>query len=249
VRDIFRLFSLVAWGTGVLRYSEELNVAVLLYFADKLRVNERGSPERKNPGDPVCGALCELVGVDKALRASVSKKDSQLRGSRDRPKILSFSMDPLGVPGITALLLRRSPANRGVRVENMEIRFLDGDGSPSARITALPSEDMAMRSALRPLGGDGVNSPSFLTIASPSNDNDIRKEGGDFVACIPHGVKGCCPSEFPSRMSETRFLLAEFWCDSSVGTFSCSWSNPSSSEELPGISWLFPGASDVATLV
>jgi hypothetical protein len=48
-------------------------------------------------------------------------------------------------------------------------------------MTAFPSDDMAIRSALRPFGGEGVNSPSFLTIASPSNDSDIRRDGGDFI--------------------------------------------------------------------
>ena len=234
----------------MLRWSEELNVAVFLYFADRLRVNERGPPERKNPGDPVCVPLCELDGVDNALRASVSKTDSQFRGSRDRPKILSFSIDPLGVPRTTALLLLRSPENRGVRVGNIEMRFLDGDGSPSARITAFPSEDMAIRSALRPLGGDGVNSPSFLTIASPSNDKDIRRDGGDLMLCIPYGVKGCCASDLPClRSVDDRFLLAEFWCGVSVGALACSWFNSNSDREFSCAPSLFSGATDVATLV
>lgn len=249
-RDNFLLFSLVVCGTGVLRCSEELNVAVFLYFADRLRVNERGPPERKNPGDPVCAPLCELDGVDNALRASVSKTDSQFRGSRDRPKILSLSIDPLGVPRTTALLLLRSPVNRGVRVGNIEIRFLDGDGSPSARITAFPSEDMAIRSAFRPLGGDGVNSPSFLTIASPSNDKDMRRDGGDLMPCTPHGVKGCCASDLPCLRSVIdRFLFAEFWCGVSDGTLACSLFKSNSDREFSCVPSLFSGASDVATLV
>jgi hypothetical protein len=48
-------------------------------------------------------------------------------------------------------------------------------------MTALPSDDMAIRNEFRPLGGDGVISSSFLTMASPSNDMESRSEGGDLV--------------------------------------------------------------------
>ncbi|KAJ5621923.1 hypothetical protein N7528_005155 [Penicillium herquei] len=51
-------------------------------------------------------------------------------------------------------------------------RFLDGDGSFSARMTAFPSDDIAIRNEFRPFGGDGVISSSFRTMASPSNNID-----------------------------------------------------------------------------
>lgn len=55
----------------------------------------------------------------------------------------------------------------------------------SARITASPSDDMEIRRALRPLGGDGVISSSLRTRASPSKESEIRSEGGDLtlVSC------------------------------------------------------------------
>lgn len=57
-----------------------------------------------------------------------------------------------------------------------------GDGSFPVRIKASPSEDMEIRTALGPFCGDGVISPSLLTIASPSKDNDILSDGGDLVS-------------------------------------------------------------------
>jgi hypothetical protein len=93
-------------------------------------------------------------------------------------------MPARGVAGKMALLLRRRPEILGLRTENMATRFLDGEGSFSPRITALPSEDMAMRNEFRPLGGDGVISSSFRTMASPSKDSDRRSEGGDFTGVV-----------------------------------------------------------------
>ena len=187
--------------------------ARIFCLAECVRVNER----RNSPGEAVWGALWVLAGVDKALLASVSKTDSQLRGSRDRPNTLSFSpVLTRGVRGRIALLLLRSPAKRDFRVENMDIRFLDGEGSSSPRITAFPSEDMEMRRAFRPFGGDGVSSPSFRTIASPSKDMDIRKDGGDFTsfdACVSNA--GCASDASPRRSVTGRFRLAEFTCDAS----------------------------------
>jgi hypothetical protein len=51
-------------------------------------------------------------------------------------------------------------------------------------MTAFPSDDMAIRNAFRPFGGDGVISSSFRTIASPSNDIDSRSEGGDLTGVV-----------------------------------------------------------------
>lgn len=148
--------------------------------------------------------FCELKGVESALLASVSNKDSQFRGSRDLPNDLSLSRELRGVPRTTALLLLLRPASLGLRAENMEIRFLDGEGSPLARMTACPSADIEIRSEFRPFGGDGVDSPSFRTIASPSNDRDSLNDGGDFK--LSGSASAVCPASEPDR-----FLLAEFW--------------------------------------
>lgn len=71
----------------------------------------------------------------------------------------------------------------------------------SARMTASPSNDMEIRKALRPLGGDGVISSSLRTRASPSKDREMRREGGDlaFASCTSDvdrlrlELSGVCP--------------------------------------------------------
>jgi hypothetical protein len=90
----------------------------------------------------------------------------------------------------------------------MEIRFLDGDGSPLARMTACPSADIEIRSEFRPLGGDGVNSPSFRTMASPSKESDSLRDGGDFRLSSMLGVADSLIVS--PRSDPDRFLLAEF---------------------------------------
>lgn len=214
VRESLRLLSPVCNGTGVSGWSGEL--AKTFCFAERLRVNERRDRGRSNPEELLCGAVWALAGVDKALLASVSKTDSQLRGSRDRPKTLSFSPEAAarGVLGRIALLLLRSPARRGRRLGNMEIRFLDGEGSSSARMTAFPSEDMEIRRAFRPFGGDGVSSPSFRTVASPSKDKDNRSDGGDFSLDASASAEGASDAS-PRRSVTDRFLLAELGCGAS----------------------------------
>jgi hypothetical protein len=144
-----------------------------------------------------------------------------------------------------ALLLRRRVDIFVRRTENIATRFLDGDGSFSPRITAFPSDDIAMRKALRPLGGDGVNSPSFRTKAFPSNDIDKRSDGGDFVGvtCMFCVVAACFSYPPSPRISDTeRFLFGTCRRESSEWPFT-SWEN--SSCVVGGVS---PAAS-VATLV
>lgn len=193
--------------------------AARLYRPEALRVNERWLRDWNRPGE----AFGPEVGVDKALRASVSQNDSQLRESRDRPNVRSFSAMPArGVAGKMALLLRRRPDILVRRTENIATRFLDGDGSFSPRITALPSDDIAMRNALRPFGGDGVSSPSFRTIASPSNDIDNRNDGGDLVGvvCVICGFVACCSCALSPLISDIeRFLLGTDKKESSEGSF------------------------------
>ena len=208
---------------------------------EALRGNERWLRDWKRPGEP----FGPLVGVDRALLASVSQNDSQLRGSRERPKALSFSATPArGVAGKTALLLRRKLDIFVRRTENIATRFLDGDGSFSPRITAFPSDDIAIRKALRPFGGDGVSSPSFRTKAFPSNDIDKRSDGGDFVGvtCMFCVVAACFSYSPSPRISVTeRFLFGACRRESSEWSFT-SWEN--SSCVVGGVS-----PASVATLV
>ena len=236
VRESFRRFSLIAWLIGV-PWCSEGGVRREVCLADRVLVRERW-PLDRNAEE--FGVLCELKGVDNALLASVSKNDSQFRGSRDLPNDLSFSSELGGVPRTTALALLRRPPSLGLRAENMEMRFLDGDGSPLARMTAFPSADMEIRSEFRPLGGDGVNSSSLRTMASPSNDSDILNDGGDFGVFNPAGTDSAAA---PPRSDPARFLLADI-CRSSLLDASLGVCTACGSA-----CWLDSGHSDVATLV
>lgn len=174
----------------------------------------------------------------------MSQNDSQLRGSRERPKARSFSATPArGVTGKIALLLRRRLDSWVRRAENIATRLFDGEGSFSPRMTALPSDDIAMRSALLPLGGDGVNSSALCTMASPSNDIDNLRDGGDFV-----GVEGVvrlfsgCPPPAPLISDAERFLFGTDNREPSEEGFTF-WEN--SSCVVGGVS----STTSVATLV
>lgn len=89
-------------GTGVW-------FARMFCLEERLRVRDRWLRDRNRPGELLSG-----VELDRALRASVSKVDSQIRGSRERPNTRSFSLAGVrvdaGVAGRIALwLLRRLP--------------------------------------------------------------------------------------------------------------------------------------------
>ena len=145
------------------------------------------------------------VELDKALRASVSTVDSQMRGSRERPNRRSGTR---AVTGSMALwLLRRLPLATGRRVRTS--RFLDGEGSLSARMTASPSDDMEIRKALRPLGGDGVISSSLRTRASPSKEREIRSEGGDLELELD---LASCRSDVDRLRLQVSGVIVLAWC-------------------------------------
>lgn len=110
VRDSFRRLSCTrpgaaaAAGTGT-----GVWFARMFCLEERLRVRDRWLRDRNRPGELLSG-----VELDRALRASVSKVDSQSRGSRERPNTRSFSLAGVrvdaGVAGRIALwLLRRLP--------------------------------------------------------------------------------------------------------------------------------------------
>jgi hypothetical protein len=109
-----------------------------------------------------------------------------VRESRDLPK--GLFLDPrrsaLGLDEVLklmALLLLLRPS-KWLRLLFMKAaRSLEGEGDASfpARIRASPSDDIEILKAdFRSFGGDGVFSSSVLSMASPSKDIDMRREGG-----------------------------------------------------------------------
>lgn len=127
----------------------------------------------------------------------------------------------------------------------MDIRFLDGEGSSSVRMTAFPSEDMDMRRAFCPFGGDGVISPSFRTIASPSKDSEIRSEGGDLKSFDASFSAGWGADAPPRRSVTDRFRLVVLSCDAS-GCVVSGVSTGSGSGSGAASSVGFWGASEVS---
>jgi len=111
-------------------------------------------------------------------------------------------------------------------------------------MTAFPSEDMDMRRAFRPFGGDGVISPSFRTIASPSKDSEIRSEGGDLKSFDASFSAGWGSDASPRRSVTDRFRLVLLNCNASAGVWGFTIGSGSGSAVVSSFGcW---GASDVS---